>query len=339
VPLQGPAGVIGPSCELCAQLAAEEVNADGGVLARELRFVVVDGGRRPEEVADEVGGLLAGGTVDAVTGWHISAVRNEVAPRIDGRVPYVYTPLYEGGERRPGVFLTGETPDRQVLPALRWLRREIDARTWAIIGDDYVWPRRTAQAVRRYAVALDAAVAMQSFVPLGTYDFTAALRRIETARCDLVVMLLVGDDAVHFNRQFGAGAFDAVCSRFSPLMEENMLLATGADSSRALYSAVGFFESLPSAYGLDFGRRYAGRFGTDAPVLNSLGESCYEGVRLLAELVRAAGSTELPEVSAVAESVSYEGARGLMHIRNRHLDQPVYLSVANGLEFDVLCQL
>jgi urea transport system substrate-binding protein len=339
VPLQGPAGVFGPSCELCAQLAAEEVNAEGGILARELRFVVVDGGRQPTEVADEVDGLLADGTVDAVTGWHISAVRNEVAPRIGGRVPYVHTPLYEGGERRPGVFLTGETPDRQVLPALRWLRRELGARTWAIIGDDYVWPRRTAQAVRRYAVALDAAVAMQSFVPLGTYDFTAALRRIETARCDLVVMLLVGDDAVHFNRQFGAGAFDAVCSRFSPLMEENMLLATGADSSRALYSAAGFFESLPSAYGLDFGRRYAGRFGTDAPVLNSLGESCYEGVRLLAELVRAAGSTELPEVSAVAESVSYEGARGLMHIRNRHLDQPVYLSVANGLEFDVLCQL
>ncbi len=74
-------------------------------------------------------------------------------------------------------------------------------------------------------------------------------------------------------------------------------------------------------------------------MLNSLGESCYEGVRLLAELVRAAGSTELAEVSAVADSVSYEGARGLMHIRNRHLDQPIYLSIANGLEFDVLCQL
>jgi urea transport system substrate-binding protein len=152
-------------------------------------------------------------------------------------------------------------------------------------------------------------------------------------------MLLVGDDAVHFNRQFAAKALDLVCPRFSPLMEENMLLATGAEASRRLYSAAGFFESLPSAYGLDFGRRYAHRFGVDAPVLNSLGESCYEGVKLLTELVRAAGSTELPAVSAAAESVSYEGARGLLHIRDRHLDQPIYLSVADGLEFDVLCQL
>lgn len=339
VPLQGPAGVFGPSCELCAQLAAEEVNAEGGVLARQLRFVVVDGGRRPAEVADEVDRLLAGGAVEAVTGWHISAVRNEVAPRIAGRVPYVYTPLYEGGEHRPGVFLTGETPDRQVLPALRWLRRELGARTWAVVGDDYVWPRRTAQAVRRYAAALGAAVAVETFVPLGTNDFAAALRRIESARCDLVVMLLVGDDAVHFNRQFAAHDLDLVCPRFSPLMEENMLLATGAEASRRLYSAAGFFEALPSAYGLDFGRRYAHRFGVEAPVLNSLGESCYEGVKLLTELVRAAGSTELPAVSAAAESVSYEGARGLLHVRNHHLDQPVYLSVADGLEFDVLCRL
>ena len=119
VPLQGPSGLFGPSCELCARLAAEEVNADGGMLAREVRFVVVDGGQRPAQVAAEVDRLLTDGAVEAVTGWHISAVRNAVAPRIAGRAPYVYTPLYEGGEHRPGVFLTGETPDRQVRPALQ----------------------------------------------------------------------------------------------------------------------------------------------------------------------------------------------------------------------------
>ena len=62
-------------------------------------------------------------------------------------------------------------------------------------------------------------------------------------------------------------------------------------------------------------------------------------MRLLAELVRSAGSTQVPDLCAVAETVSYEGARGLLHIHDRHLDQPVYLSVADGLEFDVLCQL
>jgi len=339
VPRQGPSGIFGPSCELCAQLAAEEVNADGGMLGREVRFVVVDGGRRPAQVAAEVDRLLTGGSVEAVTGWHISAVRNAIAPLIAGRAPYVYTPLYEGGERRPGVFLTGETPDRQVHPALRWLRAECGARRWAVVGDDYIWPRQTARVTRRYAADLAAEIALETFVPLGTTEFTSTLRAIEARGCDLVLMLLVGDDAVNFNRQFAARGLDAACLRFSPLMEENMLLATGAENTRALYSAAGFFEALPSAYGLDFGRRYTSRFGADSPVLNSLGESCYEGVKLLAALVGAARSTSVPDVCAVADTVSYEGARGFLHLNDHHLDQPVYLSVADGLEKNDLAQL
>src|SRR5882757_10024318 len=139
VPLQGPAGIFGPSCECCAQLAAEEVNAQSGVLGKEMRLTLVDGGASPSEVADEVDALITGGAVDAVAGWHISAVREVVAPRIDGRVPYVYTALYEGGERAPGVFLTGETPNRQLLPSLQWMAREMGVRRWCIVGNDYVW--------------------------------------------------------------------------------------------------------------------------------------------------------------------------------------------------------
>src|SRR5437879_5134651 len=65
VPLQGPAGIFGPSCESCAQLAAEEVNAADGVLGRPIEFVVVDGGAPPHAVADEVDLLITAGAVDA----------------------------------------------------------------------------------------------------------------------------------------------------------------------------------------------------------------------------------------------------------------------------------
>jgi len=87
-----------------------------------------------------VGALAAAGLVDAVVGWHISAVRQAVSPRIAGVLPYVYTALYEGGERTPGVCLTGEIPSRQLLPAMQWLRREQGVRRWCIVGNDYVWP-------------------------------------------------------------------------------------------------------------------------------------------------------------------------------------------------------
>src|ERR1700722_254478 len=89
VPLRGPAGIFGPSCECCAQMAAEGVNAGSGGLGRDLKLVLVDGGAPPVQVADEINALICAGAVDAVAGWHISAVREVVAPRIAGRVPYV----------------------------------------------------------------------------------------------------------------------------------------------------------------------------------------------------------------------------------------------------------
>ena len=144
-----------------------EINAADGVLGRELRLSVIDGSGPPAAVADEVGALAAAGLVDAVVGWHISAVRQVVAPRVAGLVPYVYTALYEGGERTPGVFLTGEVPSRQLLPAMRFLGREHGVRRWSIVGNDYVWPRATAPRGARLRARCARRICHEAFVPLG----------------------------------------------------------------------------------------------------------------------------------------------------------------------------
>jgi urea transport system substrate-binding protein len=74
-------------------------------------------------------------------------------------------------------------------------------------------------------------------------------------------------------------------------------------------------------------------------VLNSLGESCYEGVRLLAQLVRRAGSLDVDRICEVADTVGYDGPRGPVHLRGRHLEQRVYLARADSVDFEVLDQL
>jgi ABC-type branched-subunit amino acid transport system substrate-binding protein len=336
VPLQGPAGIFGPSCEFCAQLAAEEVNAAGGVLGRPIEFVVVDGGAAPSAVADEVDLLITTGTVEAVTGWHISAVRQAVVPRIADRVPYVYTPLYEGGERASCVFLTGETPRRQLRPALSWFAQELGVRRWAVVGDDYVWPRQTAAAARRYLSEIGGAVSEEIFVALGTESYDDVLRRVGAADPQGVLMLLVGADAVAFNRAFAAAGMQETCVRFSPLMDENMVLGSGAAATKGLFAAAGFFETLVTADSLDFSNRYHRRFGALAPVLNSMGESCYEGVRLLIELFNRAGSTDMRQILKTSDGLAYYSPRGPVRLRYRHLEQRVFLAAVDGLQFDVL---
>jgi urea transport system substrate-binding protein len=341
VPECGPAGIYGPSCVASGRLAAAEINAAGGILGREVRLRTVDGGRPPRRVATDIEQLVRAGSVQAVTGWHTSAVRKELVPRIGARVPYVYTAVYEGGEHSPGVFLTGETPRRQVLPAIRWMVRELNVRDWCVIGDDYIWPRVSARLARSYTAHCGARVVDEVFVPVGTEEFGPALRRVERSRAQGVLMFLLGSDAVRFNRAFTEMQLQDRMVRLSPLMDENMLLATGAANAHELYSAAGFFETMGTADSLEFERRYVDRFGPNAPTLTSQGESCYEGLTLLAHLAEEARSVAVPRVCAAAEQgpMTYEGPRGVVRLQANHLVQQIYLARASGLEFDVLCDI
>ena len=339
VPGSGPSGIYGPSCQASARLAVAEINDNGGILGREIRLRPVDGGLSPRRVADEVDSLVTARSVEAVAGWHTSAVRQQVAPRIDSRVPYVYTAVYEGGERNPGVFLTGETPYGQLLPAMRWMATELGVRSWAIVGNDYIWPRASARVARDFAESVGAEIRDEIYVGVGTQEFGPVLRRVEHSRPQGVLMFLLGSDAVQFNRAFTEMRLHDVCVRLSPLMDENMLLATGAANTHDLYSAAGFFEALGSAHSMDFERRYLARLGPAAPAITSPGESSYEGMMLLAQLVSAANSIDVADINGVAESITYEGPRGAVKVIDRHLLQRIYLARADGLEFDVLAEI
>ncbi|MCD2193660.1 substrate-binding domain-containing protein [Actinomycetospora endophytica] len=338
-PWQGPAGMFGLSCRMCSELAVSEINLAEGLLGRALELHHVDGGADPATVAGDVDHLIRVGKVDAVVGWHISAVRRALAPRIAAEVPYIYTALYEGGERTPGVLLTGETPTNQLGPALEWMRTELGVRRWAIVGDDYIWPRASAAVATQWARAHDVPIVDEVFVPLGTHDFRPALRTLARSSADGVLLLLVGEDAVHFNRAFASAGLDYRQTRLSTLMDESMLLASGPPATRSLYSAAAYFEDLATADAMEFAGRYAGQFGTAAPVPSSLGESCYEGMNLYAQLVRDAGSVRRQNVLAASDRVRFGGARGEVTLRGSHVVQDVYIARAQDVHFEVIARL
>jgi urea transport system substrate-binding protein len=279
------------------------------------------------------------GVVDAVSGWHISSVREAVAPALAGRVPYAYPTLYEGGETRPGVFCCGETPEVQIAPALRWLRDELGVRRWFVVGDDYVWPHTSARATRDFARRLGLEVVGEAFAALGAIDVDALLTAVERSACDGVLMLLVGQDAVEVNREFARRGLDDRLVRFSPLMEENMLLASGPDATADLFVAAAYFRSMATAGALDLQSSYLHRHGLGAPALSHAAESCYEGLHALAALAARAGTDDPASWDAVVDGTAWEGPRGTVEFRDRRARQPVHLAVADGVDFDVLTAL
>lgn len=338
MPLQGAGGLYAPSAEALTELAVAEINADGGVGGVPLDTVVVDAGLPVSRVRSELRALLEHGRVQAVSGWHVSSLRNAIAPLLKGRIPYVYPAVYEGGEVRSGIYCTGEVPGRQLEPAMRWLHRHRGVRRWLIVGDDYVWPRRTSALIKGYAANLGLEFADEKFLR-DEGDIESALDAIGRTGADGVLMLMVGQNAVAFNRQFARRGLASKAVRLSPLLEENTLLASGPRATANLFSTAGYFRCLATSEALDLLGRYQANQGRIAPALNSPAESSYQALHLIRQLVQRAGSAEVRTLDACINGSSFSTARGKITFEGNQVHQNIYLAEAIGVDFVVVASL
>lgn len=340
VPMCGAAGIWGPSCIASAQVAVKEINDGGGISGQEVELVLVDAGLEAampvEFVAHE---LIENGDIAAVVGMHISAVRQKLAKIIGGRVPYIYTPLYEGDERTPGIFALGETPQEQLRPAIRRITEIHRVRKWALIGNDYVWPRYSHTFAKQYVAENGGVLVLESYVPFGGEAAETLVEKVAHSGADAVLVSLVGQDAVDFNRVFGALDLDRKIVRLSAAIEENGLLAAGAQNTKRLYSVAGYFSALDTPGNQAFKESYYSLHGDRAPVLNTLGQSIYEGTHFLSALGRQCGLGADVLRGRLQQPVSYRSARGTVYLDNDRKSMPMYLARADGHVFSILEQL
>jgi urea transport system substrate-binding protein len=339
VPLGGLTGIWGPSAVASARLAAAELNEAAGIGGRTCQLIMVDADDDAPMLEKVLGDLVHGGEVDALVGMHTSHVRQRILKTVGEQLPFVYTPLYEGGECTPGVFAIGETPARQLKPAIAWLARRERPQRWALLGNDYVWPRVSNRVARGYIAGCGAAVVSEQYVPLHTTDFSAQLGALRRSGADAVLLSLVGEDAIAFNRAFGEEGFAPSTLRLSCAIEENELLAIGAANTERLYVASSYFAALTTDANLSFKERYHAHFGDRAPTLNSLGQSTYEGVHFLASLFER-GLIERSQWKRVGrEPISYRSAREAGCAGDGMNVAPIYLARAEGHAFRVISRL
>ena len=351
LPHHGPAGLFGLECRAAAELAAAEIDASGGVAGRTVDFVHVDAGGDPSTVAANIGALLNSGAIDAVTGWHLSNARQAIAKVVRGRVPYVYAAAYEGGERSDGVLCSGEVPGDQIVASLRWLRTEQRLRRWFIVGNDYVWPRGSAAATRIGLRYTDIAILGEVFLPLGTESPVAWERVLDAlvrSGAQGVITLLVGSDAVRFNRAFALRGLDATVTRFSPFTDETVIIASGAEATANLFISAGWFAGLGTASAAEFSRGFARAFDllngvgpigeSVAPPPGTMAETTYSGVQLLASIA----SNSVPTVQDARRAFDgwgWDSPHGPVELEHGSARHSVHLAAARGVQLDVVARV
>ncbi|MFP5473456.1 MAG: substrate-binding domain-containing protein [Gammaproteobacteria bacterium] len=336
IPQSGPGGLFGPSAKACAELAADTLNARGGLLGQKVELLFGDAGLPPAEAAQTALKLWKGAGASAVIGMHDSAVRGALVGLFKGQVPYFYTPVYEGGECARGTYLTGETPQQQLEPVIPWIAAERKPKRWYMIGNDYVWGRNTNAAAKTYIEKAGARVVGDEYLPFTVDNFDASLARIRDSGADAVLVSLVGGASVGFNKAFASFGLVDKALRLGTLIEENTLAGIGVANAKNLYSSAGYFATLETPAATAFAQAYAKRFGPQAPGLNGLGESVYEGFMMLEAIAGRAGALSVAKMDAASEGASYSGPRGTVTMKSRHVEQDIYVAEVGDKGFRVV---
>ena len=336
IPQSGPAGLFGPSSKACAEMAAVALNARGGVLGRKVELLYGDAGLAPAEAGQAALKLWKGQKAEVVIGMHDSAVRGALVGLFKGQVPYFYTPVYEGGECAKGTYVKGETPQQQLEPVIPWLAAERKPTKWYMIGNDYIWGRNTNAAAKGYIEKTGAKVVGDEYLPFTVDNFDASLARIRDSGADAVLVSLVGGASVTFNKAFASFGLADKAIRLGTLIEENTLAGIGFGNARNLYSSSGYFANIDTPAARAFAADYAKANGADAPTLNGLAESTYEGFLMLEALAKKAGSLDTAKMDAASEGTTYTGPRGTATIKARHVEQDIYVADVTDKGFRVV---
>jgi urea transport system substrate-binding protein len=338
VPFHGSDAIWGPSCQYSAMLGAAEINTQGGICGRQVALYAADAGGAPEGVVERTRVLVDEHGVDALIGVHLSSVRVALRDAFAGRLPYVFAPLYEGGEATPGVFAIGETPQRQFPAAVDWLMESKGLRRWFLAGNDYIWPRATHGTIRALVEERGGEIVGESYIELGEEPMDALISSIQRLRPQVVFESFVGSDCVRFNRAFSRAGLADECVRISGAVEENTLLGIGARYTRNLYCVGGYFNALRTQENQSFLGRYQKAFGLNAPVQSALSQSCYEALQFFKALADSAGGLDIPALSSAFEGLRFSGGRGPAVVRHGEVQSPIYLARASGIHFKVVEQ-
>ena len=198
---------LAPTLERGYQLCVRHTNEKGGVLGRMLELVVDDDRSEPATAARIYERLIARDKVEAILGPYSSPLTEAVADLAEKH----QMPLVAAGAAATSIFRKGRKFVFMVLsPAEVYLDGLVDMavrrglRTLALLHEDTLFPRATAQGTLALARKRGLSVVAVEAYPKGTTDFSAPLTRIRAANPDVLGAGTYFDDAVAITRQLKA---------------------------------------------------------------------------------------------------------------------------------------
>ena len=317
------------------ELAVKEINANGGVLGKKLEIVRYDtqsDNRRFQEFARR---LIKKDKVDVVFGAFSSASRESIRGIMEkNKMLYFYNNQYEGGVCSKTTFMTGAVPEQQFSTLVPWMMEKYGKNVYTIAAD-YNFGQISAEWVRQIVKENGGTMVGEEFIPLDVSQYSQTIQKIQKAKPDVLMTLLVGaKQASFYEQQASAGLKIPMATsinvgqayehkRFAPPALENMFVTVNYIEEVHDVIKSGEFHDKSK----DYVKRFRALYPNE-PYINMESANAYNAIYIYAKAVEKAGTTETMKVVEALESgISHDGPSGVvtMDPKSHHGSHTIFL--------------
>lgn len=317
------------------KLAIKQINEMGGVLGRKIEVIQEDGASDWPTFAEKSRKLLVNDKVAAVFGCWTSASRKAVLPVFEKENGMLYYPtFYEGLEQSKNVIYTGQEATQQIIAGLDWVAKEKGAKTFYLIGSDYIWPRTSNKIARKHIEnVLGGKVVGEEYYPLGHTNFGSLINKIKLKKPDVIYSIVVGGSNVSWYKQLkAAGITSDKWTLLTISVTEDEMLGIGGENVEGFYAAMKYFQSLDNENNKEFVAAFKDMWGEDS-VIGDVTQAAYLGPWLWKLAVEKAGSFDIDKIAVASDGIEFDGApEGYVRIHdsNHHLWSKTRIGRANA---------
>lgn len=320
--------------------AVQEVNAAGGLLGREIQLINYDPQSNIQLYTQFATQAATKDKVAVVHGGITSASREAIRPLLKRyNTLYFYNTQYEGGVCDRNIFCCGSGPAQNVSKLVPYIMGKWGKKAY-ILAADYNYGQITSKWVTKFVREGGGEVAAVDFFPLDVTDFGPTIKKIQAAKPDMVVSVLVGGAHISFYRQWAAAGMKQeipmASTTFSGGSENKVLSAAEGDGMTVAFA---YFQELDTPANKAFLERFH-KAMPSAPYLGGeLAMMTYHGFNIWAEGVKKAGSPDrMKVIEALETGISYDGPAGRTVIdpKTHHATLDVHVAECKDQAFNLV---
>ena len=326
VPLTGFLGPMGDYAAKAGKLAVEEINASGGVLGRQIE-TIVDDETNPGVGVQKATKMIQQDKVDFLLGTVSSAVALAVMD-VAERYQKIFFNTGSNSDDIRGkncnyyTFSTEASNTQYVKAIGRYLVKNKNYKTFYILTSDYAFGHDLTRVTRRLLGELGGKEIGHDLVPTGTADYSSYILKIRNANPEVIFVNVAGADQTTFLKQYSE--FGLKIDIAGGVTDTVLMWNAGKEAAQGVWTLI-WWGDLDNAWTKNFAGKYRQKYGLP-PENQAWGD--YTSLKVLAEAIKMAGTTDSKKVIEALEKVKFDGGKGReLYYRtwDHQLIQPMYV--------------